>query len=66
MHAEDDEKADSHEGEDDEKSLSSHNFAAKVSKIRDGCALFLLKFEKWRRLVVRCILLYRFCARERK
>jgi hypothetical protein len=33
MHAEDDEKADSHEGEDDEKSLSIHKSAAKVSKI---------------------------------
>lgn len=43
MNAEDD-KADSHEGEDNEKSLSIHNYAAKVSKISDGCSLFLLKF----------------------
>ncbi len=35
MHREGD-KADSHEGEDDEKYLSIHNFAAKISKIRDG------------------------------
>ena len=46
MHAEDDEKADSHEGEDDEKSLSSHNSAAKVHKFHDFTIYYLFFFKK--------------------
>jgi len=46
MHAEDDEKTDSHEGEDDAKYLSSHNFAAKVHKFYDFTIYYLIFFKK--------------------